>query len=105
MGEAKQALKAYIHWYNHHRRHTSLDNKRPYDVMIDRGLQQNSSTVFLSCGAVENANTFSHSSTSCYKNVENTCVFTHNFVTLTETTTSLNSLFFDNLNEGASPHL
>lgn len=92
MGEAKQALKAYIHWYNHHRRHTSLDNKRPYDVMID-------------CENVENANTFSHSSTSCYKNVENTCVFTHNFVTLTETTTSLNSLFFDNLNGGASPHL
>lgn len=31
--EAKAEIKAYIHWYNHERRHGSLDYKRPYEMM------------------------------------------------------------------------
>jgi len=31
--EAKKALGIYIKWYNHERRHSSLDKKRPYEVM------------------------------------------------------------------------
>ncbi len=29
----------YIRWYNHERRHSSLDKKRPYEVMI--GVENN----------------------------------------------------------------
>jgi len=32
--EAKQGLSAYIHWYNHGRRHSGIHNSRPYEVMI-----------------------------------------------------------------------
>lgn len=32
--EAKLAIGAYIQWYNHERRHSSLGKRRPYEVMI-----------------------------------------------------------------------
>ena len=35
--EAKEAIAEYIHWYNHKRRHSGINNHRPYEVMI--GLQ------------------------------------------------------------------
>lgn len=45
VGQARAELGAYIQWYNHHRRHTSLGKARPWEVMR-RGLE--------GCGLVEN---------------------------------------------------
>jgi putative transposase len=33
VGEAKQSLATYIEWYNHKRRHSGLNNHKPYEVM------------------------------------------------------------------------
>jgi putative transposase len=33
INEARQAIDQYIHWYNHDRRHSGLNKKRPYEVM------------------------------------------------------------------------
>jgi putative transposase len=33
VGEAKQCLATYIEWYNHKRRHSGLNNHKPYEVM------------------------------------------------------------------------
>lgn len=32
--EARQEIEAYIHWYNHERRHTGIDKHRPFEIMI-----------------------------------------------------------------------
>jgi putative transposase len=37
VGEARHSLSAYIEWYNHKRRHSGINNYRPYEVMV--GLQ------------------------------------------------------------------
>ena len=34
--EAKEGLGAYIHWYNHGRRHSGIANHRPYEVMVGK---------------------------------------------------------------------
>lgn len=34
VGEAKESIAAYIEWYNHKRRHSGLNNNRPYEVMM-----------------------------------------------------------------------
>ena len=34
--EARIALSAYIHWYNHERRHSGLNHHRPFEVMTGR---------------------------------------------------------------------
>ena len=34
VAEAKQAISAYIDWYNHKRYHSGLNNHKPYEVMI-----------------------------------------------------------------------
>ena len=31
--EAKRCLASYIDWYNHKRRHSGINNHRPYEVM------------------------------------------------------------------------
>jgi putative transposase len=32
--EAREAIGRYIHWYNHERRHSGIDNHRPIEVMM-----------------------------------------------------------------------
>lgn len=34
VNEARKNLDGYIHWYNHERRHSGINKKRPYEVMI-----------------------------------------------------------------------
>lgn len=34
VGQAREELGVYIHWYNHQRRHSSLKKQRPWAVMI-----------------------------------------------------------------------
>lgn len=34
--EAKESLNAYIHWYNHRRRHSGINHHRPYEVMTGK---------------------------------------------------------------------
>lgn len=34
--EAKASLDAYIHWYNHSRRHSGINHHRPYEVMTGK---------------------------------------------------------------------
>ena len=34
VAEAKEAIAAYIYWYNHERRHMGLNKHRPYEVMM-----------------------------------------------------------------------
>ena len=36
--EAREAIRRYIEWYNHERRHSGIDNHRPIEVMM--GLKQ-----------------------------------------------------------------
>ena len=31
--EAREEIAAYIRWYKHHRRHSSLKKQKPYEVM------------------------------------------------------------------------
>ncbi len=31
--EAREALSAYIHWYNHERRHSGINRHRPFEIM------------------------------------------------------------------------
>lgn len=44
VGEARQCLSAYIEWYNHKRRHSGINDDRPYEVMV--GLQRVVPMVF-----------------------------------------------------------
>lgn len=66
--EAKENLKRYIYWYNHERRHSSLNGDRPFHVMI------------------------TENKTIGNENVENVHTFTHNF---TPTTTTIKQLMND----------
>lgn len=34
--EAQEGLSSYIHWYNHARRHSGINNHRPYEVMMGK---------------------------------------------------------------------
>ena len=34
--DARASLNAYIHWYNHSRRHSGINHHRPYEVMIGK---------------------------------------------------------------------
>jgi hypothetical protein len=36
VGEAKSSLDAYIHWYNHRRRHSGINHHMPYEVMTGK---------------------------------------------------------------------
>jgi len=64
--EAKASLSTYIHWYNHKRRHSGINNYRPYEVMC--GAKQATNWSFKqetheskesqACGYVEKSATF-----------------------------------------------
>ena len=57
--EAKDAIGAYIHWYNHNRRHSGINNHRPYEVMI--GQEKALKWPFAKIdGHVDNANALTH---------------------------------------------
>ena len=36
VGDVKQSLATYIHWYNHERRHSGINHHRPYEIMIGK---------------------------------------------------------------------
>ena len=65
VGEARESLSAYIDWYNHERRHSSLGKNRPHEVMT--GKKMASKEAFLTVN----------------KNVENSSEFTHSFINTT----------------------
>jgi putative transposase len=59
--EAKQGLSSYIHWYNHERRHSGINNHRPYEVMIGEKTatrwafaQNEAAAQGKGCGCVDN---------------------------------------------------
>ena len=69
--EARASLNAYIHWYNHKRRHSGINHHRPYEVMI--GKEQASQWAFMqspklaegleikenqACGCVDKSKTY-----------------------------------------------
>jgi putative transposase len=56
--EARESIATYINWYNHERRHSGIEKKRPYDIMTGK--------VKLAklCGNVDNANALTHSPTN-----------------------------------------
>lgn len=57
--EAKINLAAYIHWYNHKRRHSGIENYRPYEVLTNEEISRK--WLFPKAdGYVDNAYAFSH---------------------------------------------
>lgn len=58
IGEARTAIDTYIKWYNHERRHSGIEKKRPFDIMTGK------SRIAKICGNVDNANALTHSPTN-----------------------------------------
>lgn len=66
--EAKASLDAYIHWYNHTRRHSGINHHRPYEVMSGKAEATRwafmaepkllESKEIQACGYVEKSSTF-----------------------------------------------
>jgi putative transposase len=63
VGEAKRCLMNYIDWYNHKRRHSGINNHRPYEVMT--GIQIATKWPFSRVDVyVDNAKALPHISTT-----------------------------------------
>jgi len=71
VGQARQFIGEYISWYNTKRRHSGLNYNRPVDVM--NGFEQARRWAFkkveTAYGIVENATSFTHSSTGTTTNI------------------------------------
>jgi putative transposase len=72
--EAKQGLSAYIHWYNYERRHSGINNHRPYEVMVGEKAatywafaQNEMAAQRKGCRSVDNSNEFPTKSTTTIK--------------------------------------
>jgi putative transposase len=82
VSEARESVGAYIDWYNHERRHSSLGKNRPHEVMT--GKKMASKEAFLIVN----------------KTVENSSEFTHSFINTTTTKKKLK--FYQNKKELSS---
>lgn len=78
VAQARACLGEYIHWYNHHRRHSSLGKQRPFDVMMT-GLGEKG----IGWGYVENDFAFTHIPTPATTATTNTAHFIKNYGLLT----------------------
>jgi putative transposase len=56
IGEARIAIGHYIQWYNHERRHSGIEKKRPFDIMTGK---DQLGKIY---GNVDNANALTHHS-------------------------------------------